>query len=213
LENQSGNNHKPKEVDVSSELIEFISTFPGIKGLFRRKLNILADEVLKEMTDKGIGRIFEYPTDHVIIRKGDEFNGYIWWIIDGQIVIKAFPQEITTRISGAGELFGEASFVDKKPRSADVIMEKTTRCFRLDTMKLKNLDKEEVKLACREEILMVCAGALADKLREENERTSIAETSLHELSRKHTRLKTRYQLLEDLCEYLKQQLTDISEEA
>jgi CRP/FNR family cyclic AMP-dependent transcriptional regulator len=102
----------------------------------------------------------EFPPDRVIARQGEIGTGF-FVVVDGAVRVVRDGQELA--MLGPGEFFGELSVLDGKPRVAQVVTTRDTRCLALATW-----DFEAVLLANPSLALAILRG-LAERLRNRTE--------------------------------------------
>jgi CRP-like cAMP-binding protein/sugar phosphate isomerase/epimerase len=76
------------------------------------------DEVMKIGSE-----IKDYDSDHIIFSEGDPGDG-AYFILDGKVKVisaSAESREVMLGQLGKGEIFGEISLIDEKPRSASIV--------------------------------------------------------------------------------------------
>lgn len=82
----------------------------------------------------GVMRRRSFPANTVLFRKGDP-GGIMYLIISGEVRIYLHDEQgndITLRSLGAGQILGEFSTLDRKPRSASVSALTTIETFALE---------------------------------------------------------------------------------
>jgi CRP/FNR family cyclic AMP-dependent transcriptional regulator len=99
----------------------------------------------------------EFPAGQVIARQGDIGSG-LFVIITGRVRVTRDGRQIGEL--GPGDLFGELSVLDGRPRTAQVIAEEATTCLALSTWEFESVVREQPGVA-----LAILRG-LAARLRE-----------------------------------------------
>jgi hypothetical protein len=104
-----------------------------------------------------------------VVRQGDPGDS-MFLIMDGEVRVRLMinGRESTLVTLGAGELFGEMSFFDDAPRSADVIANKDTVLLKMKTEGFRQLAQEHPALATP--ILLAIARTLAARIRADDKR-------------------------------------------
>jgi len=89
-----------------------------------------AEEILGQFSFLGeYGRRMEVPEGFVVIRDGDG-AGSMFFILEG--LVEVTKEERLLAVLEPGEVFGEMSMVDGRPRSANVAALQPTQLIRID---------------------------------------------------------------------------------
>ena len=86
----------------------------------------------------------KYPTDHVIVRKGDRGIGF-YLIAEGTVEARSNGRVLAKL--GPGQYFGEMALLDGQPRRADVVALEPTRCLVLSAWAFKGIVSSRPKIA------------------------------------------------------------------
>jgi flavin reductase (DIM6/NTAB) family NADH-FMN oxidoreductase RutF len=115
----------------------------------------LPPEILQTITAEGDERTFE--ADAVVVRRGDP-GDELYVILEGEARVERDGAQVAT--FGAGELFGEISVFDGRPRSADVVAATPLRTLAVSRDLVRAALEREPKAAWA--MLEVIAGRLRD---------------------------------------------------
>lgn len=111
------------------------------------------------------GGVSRFAPESVIVREGDR-HGAIYIIRSGEVRIEksstGFPLELARL--GPGQAFGEMSFIDGSPASANVVANGAVETYVIDTMLLKPLLEGYPSIYGR--LFQSLASILAERLRE-----------------------------------------------
>jgi CRP/FNR family transcriptional regulator, cyclic AMP receptor protein len=115
------------------EIVKFFTTLPLFRGICADQLEQLASMV----------RSFEFGPGMTLFRQGDESDG-MYFIRSGSVEIRArVPGDaaVTLRLSGPGDLLGEAALLDRGVRTATAFTLETTAgywlgCRHFETLRL-----------------------------------------------------------------------------
>jgi len=139
---------------------------------FLRRVRLFEDLEVSELADLlMLGLVKEYAQEEVVFEEGSPGESF-FVIYDGAVRIsKMFHNvgEEALTVLGAGEFFGEMSFVDGTPTSARVVAEEPTRLRVIDTTTVDNLSKADPAFAGR--LYRSIAAILAERLRLASMRT------------------------------------------
>ena len=124
---------------------------------------------LKERDIKNLikmSKIKTYDAGEVICEEGLN-DKWIYFLTKGRVRIVKEGKELSI-LEKRGEVFGEMSVIDGRPRSASVYALETTVCLATDTLYIDKLQDHE-KLAFRYLIYRIFAEILSARLRETSE--------------------------------------------
>ncbi len=111
------------------------------------------------------GGVSRFAPEAVIVREGDG-HGAIYVVRKGEVRVEkgsmGFPLELARL--GPGEIFGEMSFIDGSPASANIVADDFVECFVIDQMLMKPLLKSYPSIYGR--FYQSLAAILAVRLRE-----------------------------------------------
>ncbi|NQV54825.1 MAG: cyclic nucleotide-binding domain-containing protein [Rhodospirillales bacterium] len=109
-----------------------------------------------------------YDHDAVILQAGQQGTA-IYFIIEGGVRIERPEAEHTTMLArlSEGNVFGEVSFLDGAPISADVVAEGATEVLKIDNERLKMLVQADGEFGMR--LYQSLAITLAKRLRATNQ--------------------------------------------
>lgn len=113
-----------------------------------KKYNYLLDEDMKLFEEKG--RVVAYTAGDVILSENRE-NQKIFWLRKGSVRVeleRLFPG-ITLAKIGAGEMFGEISFLSDDRASASVTADEDTEVLEVDRAVMTSLLSANDALAAR----------------------------------------------------------------
>jgi CRP-like cAMP-binding protein len=102
----------------------------------------------------------DFPADRVIARQGEIGTGF-FVVVDGAVRVVRDGQELA--VLGPGAFFGELSVLDGKPRVAQVVATRATRCLALATWDF------EAALLANPTIAVAILRGLAERLRSQTE--------------------------------------------
>ena len=104
-----------------------------------------------------------------VVKQGDPGDS-MFLLIDGEVRVRLLINGRETIIVtlGPGELFGEMSFFDDAPRSADVVTNKDSVLLKLKTDDFRKLAQEHPELATP--VLLAIARTLAARIRADDKR-------------------------------------------
>jgi len=130
---------------ISADLLK---TLPIFKDCSKDTLKSLS----ADMEDK------TFESGEVIIKEGEK-SGSLFFIVHGFVSIEKAvkKQEKNTKVVArleAGEFFGEMSFLENQPHSANVISRDKTRVYTLPRKSLDNLIKKDPKTALENSITL-----------------------------------------------------------
>ncbi len=133
-----------------------------------RKLDFfssLNSRVVKRIGDFAISR--EYSKGDYVIKRGQVGLG-LFAIIEGNVRVEIETEhgKVVIHELGGGDIFGEMSLVDNKPRSADIVCSERTKCLLVTRDSLGKLSNRHP------EIYLQIARVLAERLRTLNERVA-----------------------------------------
>ena len=131
------------------------------------KISILSR--LKERDIKNLikmSKIKTYDTGEAICEEGLN-DKWIYFLTKGRVRIVKDGKELSV-LDKRGDVFGEMSVIDGRPRSASVYAMETTVCLATDTLYIDKLQDHE-KLAFRYLIYRIFAEILSTRLRETSE--------------------------------------------
>ncbi|MBN1595777.1 cyclic nucleotide-binding domain-containing protein [candidate division FCPU426 bacterium] len=109
------------------------------------------------------------PKGRVIFRENQQDDGGVYLIEEGIVrVTKGSRQkEKVLAMFGIGNIFGEMSFLDAKPRSANVQVDEDVICHKLLPGKMKEIEKNAPRTAVK--LLRVFIEKLTARLRQTDE--------------------------------------------
>jgi len=84
----------------------------------------LGEKELKEVVQSG--REVDFESGKMIMKQGEPGLGFML-VLEGKVEIRKGGKMVAT--TGPGGFFGEMTVFDDKPRSADVVAVKPTKCF------------------------------------------------------------------------------------
>ena len=125
------------------EVLDAIPLFAALSKRQRRKL-------LRGM------RVFDYRAGHAIVRQGDA-GETMFVVLDGEA--RVVRNGRTAGRLFAGDVFGEVSVFDARPRTASVLTVMPTTCLALHREELRKLLADEPRAA------WALLGSLAHRLR------------------------------------------------
>lgn len=124
-------------------------------------------------------KLRRYATGETIIAEGDTDQG-LYFLILGSCTVDVDGVEVSP-ISRLGDVFGEMSIIDRKPRSATIVAEQQTLCLALDCHFLEQLQGVD-KTAAQALFYRIFSENLAARVRDANSRILTLEDRLKELS-------------------------------
>ena len=113
-----------------------------------------------------MSKIKTYDTGEAICEEGLN-DKWIYFLTKGRVRIVKDGKELSV-LDKRGDVFGEMSVIDGRPRSASVYAMETTVCLATDTLYIDKLQDHE-KLAFRYLIYRIFAEILSTRLRETSE--------------------------------------------
>ncbi len=118
------------------QLEEALTAVPLFHGLDRKDLRKLGKRM----------KVVEYPADHVIIEEGSGGYGGMGVVLSGSCrVLRGEDTQIGT--IGPGQVFGEMSLIDDRPRSATVVAAEPTTAAELSAWEFRAQIKESPEMA------------------------------------------------------------------
>jgi CRP/FNR family cyclic AMP-dependent transcriptional regulator len=112
-----------------------LATVPLFAGLEKKDLRSLARSM----------KVVDFPAGHVLIQQGSGGFGGMGIVLSGSCSV-VVGDKVVDRI-GPGQVFGEMSLIDDRPRSASVITEEPTRAAELSTWDFRARIKENPEIA------------------------------------------------------------------
>jgi CRP-like cAMP-binding protein len=134
---------------------DVLAAVPLFAGLSKRQLRALADRV----------RIVRYGEGYTIIPEGGRSDA-MYVVLEGSVRVVRESGRTVGRL-GPGELFGELSLLDGRPRSASVISVSPVVCARLSRTAFVDVARAQPDFGIR--VMEV----LASRLRESNRRQDV----------------------------------------
>jgi len=131
------------------ELDQALAEVPLFKGLDRKDLRKLGKRM----------KVVEYQPEHVIIEEGSGGYGGMGVVLSGSCRVLRGEDNVIGTIR-PGQVFGEMSLIDDRPRSATVVAAEKTTAAELSAWEFRAQIKESPELAIN------LLKALSERLRE-----------------------------------------------
>jgi len=130
----------------------------------------IGDRIHKELAAYGANIVVYPAADQLVFDQNVPLRA-IFLIDDGSVRVERHDRGamVPLAVLGAGEFFGEMSFVDGTPTSARVVADEPTRLRVIDTATVDNLTKADPAFAAR--LYRSIAAILAERLRLASMRT------------------------------------------
>ena len=153
---------KPPTGGGPSLVAESLSEFPLFAGLI--------DEGLEQIAM--LGQTYEVEAGDLVVRQGDPADA-VYFLLAGELRVRLMIGEVdrmdkTLCKLGSGEFFGELGMFLQNKRTADVIAEKPSRVFRMNTNAFQLLFKQIPELASP--VLFNLCATMAQRIAEDNQR-------------------------------------------
>lgn len=123
------------------------------------------------------GGVSRFAPESVIVREGDT-HAALYVIRKGEVRVEkgsmGFPLELARL--GPGQIFGEMSFIDGAPASANIVADEFVECYVVDRMLMKPLLEKYPSIYGR--FFQSLASILAQRLRETSALVNADETEI-----------------------------------
>ena len=144
----------------------------GVELRVLRRVKVMAD-----LTDAQLERFAPFveleriPAQTVIVKQGDR-DDTLYMIIEGQLRVrlKVLEKETTLASLGPGDFFGDIAFLDRGPRSADVVADAESLVAKISGTSFDALAKDSMDLATP--LLRALDQTLTSRIRADNLRYS-----------------------------------------
>ena len=110
-----------------------------------------------------MGKLIKYDPGEIIIREGDYYDQWIYFLISGKVEILKADKTIDI-LARSGDLFGEMGVVDDSPRCATIRALAKTLVLSVDASMMYN-KSERQHMAFSYTIFRFFAEVLAERLR------------------------------------------------
>jgi len=123
LVDKLGRSWKFVDFDQVATMLQAVPLFGGLRKNHLRKLI-------------GVGTEREFVAGDTIVKRGESGAGF-YLILEGSAEVRRAKRTLSKL--NAGDFFGEVSLLDEKPRSADVIATRPTKCLVISPWSLDRL--------------------------------------------------------------------------
>lgn len=130
------------------ELEEALASAPLFQGLDRKHIRSIAKRA----------RVIDYAAGHVIIEQGSGGFGGMGVVLSGSCTVKK-GESVIGRVL-PGQVFGEMSLIDDRPRSATITADEPTQAAEISTWEFRSTIKENPEMAIN--LLKTLSGRIRD---------------------------------------------------